>query len=110
MTPQDLTDRYFEAMRRQDLALLLSVMEEDAVLVWPDGRQVSGKAEIAAVYAKLFEHPSNNPAPGPLMVGPDSVSTEVASRFDSGETRRTCNVFRFGASGLVARMDSYRQD
>lgn len=110
MTPQELTDRYFEAMRRQDLDLLLSVFEAEGVLVWPDGRRIEGKAAMAETYARLFAHPSNNPAPGPLMIGPESVSTEVASRFDSGETRRTCNVFRFGPSGLIARMDSYRQD
>ena len=44
------------------------------------------------------------------MIGPDSFAVEVASRFASGGTRRTTNVFRLSANGLIARMDSYRQD
>ena len=110
MSPQEIADRYFAAMREQNLEALLSVFDQAGIIVWPDGRRVEGSAAIRATYQQLFQHPSNNPAPGALMIGPDSFSVEVASRFDSGETRRTTNVFRLAANGLIARMDSYRQD
>ena len=110
MTEQDIADRYFAAMRTQDLAALLAVFDESGVIVWPDGRTIEGTAAIRETYARLFQHPSNNPAPGAPMIGPESFAVEVASRFDSGETRRTTNVFRLAGNGLIARMDSYRQD
>lgn len=110
MDIKQLTDRYFEAMRVQDVVLLISVFAPDAVLVWPDGTRIEGHAAMRETYERLFRHPSNNPVPGPLMIGPESVSTQVASRFADGTTRRTCNVFRLAPDGLLARMDSYRQD
>lgn len=109
MTQQQIADRYFDAMRRQDMEMLLSVFAEDGVIVWPDGRMIEGKAAIRQVYERLFQSPSNNPAPGALMIGPDRFSVPVESHFDSGETRRTINIFRLDGDGLIARMDSYRQ-
>ena len=110
MTEQDIAERYFAAMRAQNLDALLEVFDEAGVIVWPDGRRIESKTAIRETYARLFEHPSNNPSPGALMIGPESFAVEVASRFASGETRRTCNVFRLAANGRIARMDSYRQD
>ena len=110
MSEQDIADRYFAAMRAQDLDALLEVFDEAGIIVWPDGRRIEGKSAIRETYARLFQNPSNNPDPGALMIGPDSFAAEVASRFASGETRRTTNVFRLAANGLIARMDSYRQD
>lgn len=109
MTPQEIADRYFAAMRAQQLELLLSLFEDDGMIVWPDARAIEGKAAIGQLYARLFQMPSNNPSPGSLMIGPDSFSVQVESRFESGETRRTINVFHLSANGLIARMDSYRQ-
>jgi hypothetical protein len=109
VSPQEISDRYFAAMRMQDLETLLALFTEDGVIVWPDGRAIEGKAAIREAYAAMFTRPSNNPAPGPLMVGPESFSTQVESRLLDGETRRTINVFRLAVNGLVARMDSYRQ-
>jgi hypothetical protein len=109
VTSQEIADRYFAAMQIQDLEALLAVFDEAGVIVWPDGRRIEGRTAIGEIYARLFQNPSNNPGPGTLMIGPESFSVEVASRFDSGETRRTINVFRTAANGLIARMDSYRQ-
>ena len=110
MTEQEIADRYFAAMQAQDLEALVAVFDEGGVIVWPDGRRIEGREAIRETYTRLFEHPSNNPSPGSLMIGPESFATEVASRFASGETRRTTNVFRLAPNGLIARMDSYRQD
>lgn len=110
MREQKVADRYFAAMRAQDVAALLDVFDVAGIIVWPDGRRIEGHAAIRDTYSRLFEHPSNNPAPGTLMIGPESFACEAASRFASGETRRTTNVFRLSEGGLIARMDSYRQD
>lgn len=109
MTPQDIADRYFSAMVRQDLEALLALFTEDGTIVWPDGRAIAGKSAIREAYTAMLTRPTNNPAPGPLMVGPESFSTQVESRLQNGETRRTINVFRLGEDGLVTRMDSYKQ-
>lgn len=109
MIEQDIADRYFAAMRARDIEALLNLFEEDGLIIWPDGRRVEGKPAIRDIYSRLFQGPSNNPSPGALMIGPESFASEVSSRFDSGETRRTINIFRLSAHGLIARMDSYRQ-
>lgn len=106
---QAIADRYFAAMRSQDLDALCDLFDAAGVIVWPDGRAIEGRLEIRAVYTQFFQQPPNNPEPGSVMIGPESFSTEVMSRFATGETRRTINIFRLAASGLIARMDSYRQ-
>ena len=75
---------------------------------WDEGTE-SGVPNEQMAYAAMFTRPTNNPLPGPLMLGPESFSIEVQSRMPDGTGRRTINVFRLGADGLVARMDSYRQ-
>lgn len=110
MAEQEIADGYFAAMREQDLEALIAVFDEGGVIVWPDGRTIEGRDAIRETYARLFQHPSNNPSPGLLMIGQESFAAEVASRFASGETRRTTNVFRLSKDGLISRMDSYRQD
>jgi hypothetical protein len=109
MTPQEIADAYFPAMVQQDLEALLALFAEGATIVWPDGRAIQGKAAIREAYAAMFTRPTNNPAPGPLMVGPEGFSTQVRSRLPDGSERRTINVFRLSMDGLVARMDSYKQ-
>ena len=106
---EHLADAYFSAMRDQSLDGLLALLGDDAMIVWPDGRAIEGKENIAAAYARIFSGPSNNPDRGDIMMGSNSFSAEVVSRFASGETRRTINVFRLGSDGRFARMDSYRQ-
>jgi len=109
VTGQEIADRYFAAMRAQDLDALLALFDEAAVIVWPDGRAIEGKAAIREIYARMFQNPSNNPAPRTLMSGPDSFAVQVDSRLPDGTARRTINVFRRAPNGLIARMDSYRQ-
>jgi hypothetical protein len=110
VSPQEIAERYFAAMCAQDLEALLALFDEAGVIVWPDGRRIEGREAIRETYTWLFRNPTNNPVPGPLMLGPESFATEVHSRLPDGTERRTLNVFRLAPSGLVARMDSYRQD
>jgi hypothetical protein len=109
MTPQDVADRYFTAMREQSVDALLSLFAPDGLIVWPDGREIAGHADIRTAYEGMFTRPKNNPQPGPLMVGPDCFSTQVLSRLPDGSERRTINIFQLGTDGLVTRMDSYKQ-
>jgi hypothetical protein len=109
VTPQNIAERYFAAMRAQDVEALAALFSADGVIIWPDGRRIEGVQAIRATYAAMFQHPSNNPAPGPLMIGPDRFAAEVHSRLPDGGERRTINVFETGADGLVTRMSSYRQ-
>jgi hypothetical protein len=109
VTPQDIADAYFAAMRAKDVDAFIALFAKDGVIVWPDGRRIEGHEAIRSTYVALFQHPSNNPSPGPLMTGPDCFATEVHSRFDDGTERRTTNVFVLAENGLVTRMSSYRQ-
>lgn len=110
MNAQDISDRYFGAMRAQDVEALVAVFAEDGVIVWPDGRTISGHAAMRETYTRLFQSPTNNPQPGPFMLGDGRFSTEVHSRLPDGSERRTCNIFDVRSDGLVTRMCSYRRD
>jgi hypothetical protein len=109
MTPQHIADAYFAAMRLQDVDALLALFAKDGVIIWPDGRQIMGHEEIRTTYDAMFTRPSNNPSPGPLMIGQGCFSSEVHSRLPDGSERRTTNVFMLDGAGLVTRTSSYRQ-
>ncbi|UVO52642.1 nuclear transport factor 2 family protein [Sphingomonas sp. SUN039] len=109
MSRTDAVAAYFAAMRAQDLEAFAALFSDNAEIVWPDGRAVSGIDAIRTTYARLFEHPSNNPQPGPVMMADDCCATEVHSKLPDGSERRTINVFHFGADDRFIRMASYRQ-
>lgn len=109
MTMQTMVDDYFAAMRAQDVAALVRIFAPDGKIIWPDGRAIAGHEAIRETYTKLFTMPSNNPAPGPLMAGPNCAACEVHSKLPDGSERRTINVFHFCDDGLINRMSSYRQ-
>ena len=109
MTFQEIADRYFAAMRAQDVEALLALFVDDGAIVWPNGQVITGHDAIRAAYAGLFARPSNNPEPGLLMTGLKCFSCEVHSQLPDGSERRTINVFSLDDTGLVARIASYRQ-
>lgn len=109
MTAQSMADRYFDAMIRQDVDDLLALFTPDAIITWPDGRDIAGHDAIQTAYTALFTRPTNNPQPGPLMAGEGRFAVEVLSLLADGSARRTINVFETDGSALIARLRSYKQ-
>ena len=111
MSAIEISERYFAAMTGQHLKALADLFAEDGVIVWPNGTRLEGNDAISEAYAQLFKLPTNNPHPGPLLIAaPDHFACEGLSRLPDGSERRTLNVFRLNRDGLIARLDSYRQD
>ncbi len=110
MTPQDVADRYFTAMRTGSVAGLTILFAQEGAICWPDGTLLDGKDAIKAGYERLFANATTNPSSGRLMIADDRYfSVQVTTLLADGSARRTINVFQLNADGLIERLDSYRQ-
>lgn len=109
MNPTDLVERYFAHMRARDLEGLASLFAEDAVAVFPDGREVSGLASIRGMYQHIFDAGAPTPTPLSTIAGADGAATEIEARLPDGTSRRTANFFHLGADGRISRLSVYKR-
>ena len=78
MTPIEVVETYFKAVRAQDLDLLRSIFADDMVLISINAGHLSGGENIVEFYGKFLEkHGGADPHPGPLMQFGNVVAFEV---------------------------------
>jgi ketosteroid isomerase-like protein len=109
MKPTDLVDAYFAHMRARDLEGLASLFAEDAVAVFPDGREVAGLSSIRGMYQHIFGAGAPSPTPLATIAGAEGAATEIEARLPDGTVRRTANFFHLGADGRIVRLSVYKR-
>ena len=109
MNPMDLVERYFAHMRGRDLDGLSSLFTEDAVAVFPDGREVAGLSSIRGMYQHIFGAGAPTPTPLATIVGAHGAATEIEAQLPDGSIRRTANFFHLDAEGRIVRLSVYKR-
>lgn len=109
MNSSDLAERYFAHMRDRDLEGLTSIFDEDAVVILPDGREVTGLPAIRGMYQHIWGAGAPSPTPLATVAGPDGVAVEIEAKLPDGSVRRTANFFHIGAEGRIARLSIYKR-
>ncbi len=107
MKDDNLAQQYFSSVRNRDLERLCSLYAENAELVLPDGRELSGVAAIREMYSGLFAAQAPSPTPVHIVTGDDAVAAELEIRLPSGDIRRTANFFSLNDAGLIRRLSIY---
>jgi hypothetical protein len=107
MIGEELRDRYFTAMCGADLAGVLALFADEAVVILPDGQVREGKAALEAMFSAIFDQSCPSPSPGPIIGGNGAWAVEVETKLPNGRTRNTANFFQLNAAGLIDRMHSY---
>ena len=110
MGKHELADSYFSKIRNRDLEGLLAFFVADAVLKLPDGREFSGVGAIREMYRGLFAAQAPSPTPVAVVVGTDSVATEIEARLPDGTVRRTANFFHLDKEGRIQRLNIYARN
>jgi hypothetical protein len=105
----ELRDRYFAAMRAADLAGVLALFAEDAVVILPDGQERIGKAALSDMFSSIFCQSRPNPLPGQITGANGSWAVEVETALPDSRLGHTANFFRLNAAGQIERMHSYRR-
>jgi ketosteroid isomerase-like protein len=104
-----LADRYFACMMARDLDGLAAIFDEDAVVVLPDGREVSGLPAIRGMYQHIWGSGAPSPTPLATVAAAQAVAVEIEARLPDGSSRRTANFFHLGAEGRIARLSIYKR-
>jgi hypothetical protein len=80
MRPSELPDHYFPSVQARDIDRFISLFADDAIMILPDGRQVSGAPTIArwnwAFSRRVRPHRSRLPS------SLESTLSQWKSRFD----------------------------
>lgn len=102
-----LAERYFTAMREQDLASLRAMFAPDAVLCVPDGRSFAGIEEIVGWFSLLFGSVSPSPRCVAEVPAERAIAVEIETTLPGGAVRRTANFFDLNERGLITGLRSY---
>ena len=109
MPPTELADRYFTSVRACDIDGFIALFAEDATLVRPDGRELSGIAAIREMELGVFAVSPPKPSPVAIVAGENSIAVELHVRLPDGTVRRMANFFHLNAQGRIQRLSIYRQ-
>ena len=109
MTPNELAERYFAAVRAKDIDTFVGLFAEDALYVMPDGRSFTGHAEIRQWQTMVFGSGSPFPTPLTIVAGDGGVAVEVEARLPDGSARRTCNLYTLAPDGRIQRLSVFKQ-
>ena len=110
MRPSDIPNLYFRSVQARDIDLFISLFADDAIMILPDGREVSGIEAIRKMELSVFES-SSPPSPNPvaITVGDDSVAVEIDVHLPNGQVLKMADFFRLNSEGRIRRLSVYRQ-
>lgn len=110
LTPAQVAERYFVCMRARDLDSLCALFAEDAVMILPDGKELTGRDAIRGMYAYLFQAGAPVPDAVATVASGTMAAVEIEARLPDGSVRRTANFFHCGDAGTIKRLGVYRRD
>ena len=110
-TTSELFESYFAAESRRDVRAVVEHFREDAVLVLPDGRTLSGRGAIGEFYAEVYAQLAELDVHVVSMstaAGITAVEWEASLVYESNDTQtlRGVNVVRTSA-GMFAEVRTY---
>ena len=110
MHSNELPDLYFSSVQGRDIDRFVSLFAEDAVMILPDGSEVSGVAAIREMELRVFES-SSPPSPTPVSIVADdgSVAVEIDVRLPSGQVLKMASFFQLNGEGHIQRLSIYRK-
>ncbi|MET0251063.1 MAG: nuclear transport factor 2 family protein [Novosphingobium sp.] len=109
MDARELADGYFTGIRSRDIAAMVGKFAPDAVMILPDGREITGADALRTFYGGLFAANPPFPTPARIIVGAGEAAVEIEAKLDDGSARRTANFFDFDGQGRIARLSIYRR-
>ena len=91
----------------RDIDRFISLFAEDAIIILPDGREVSGAPAIREMELAVFAASPPTPTPVAIVAGEDSVAVEIEVRLPSGQLLKCANFFHLNKEGRIQRLSVY---
>lgn len=110
MTPTDVAEAYFAAVRAKDIDAWIALFADNARYILPDGTEFAGKEAIRSVQVRVFNSGSAPfPTPKAMIAGENGIAAEVQTQLPDGTKLRTTNVYHLDGEGLIERLSVYKQ-
>lgn len=100
-------EAYLAAVRARDLDAFVSLFAEGATYTVPNGRTMTGPAEIREFQTMVFNAGQPFPTPTGWIVASDAVAVEVDAALPDGSVRQTTNHYRFDETGRITSLNVY---
>lgn len=105
--PRAVVDAYFAAVRARDVDAFVALFAPDAVYTVPNGKTMTGHAEIREFQQMVFGAGAPVPHPQGRFVGPEGIAVEIEAHLPDGSVRQTTNHYRFDGAGRIASLKVY---
>ena len=109
MHPKDLPNHYFPSVRARDIDRFMALFAEDAIMILPDGRELSGAPAIRAMELAVFAASPPMPTPVAIVADQHSVAVEIDVRLPNGQLLKFANFFHLDDQGRIKRLSVYRK-
>jgi uncharacterized protein (TIGR02246 family) len=109
MTPAELPEHYFPAVRERDIERFMALFAEDAVMILPDGTEVVGAPAIREAEQKVFASGAPVPQPTFVTAGENAVAVEIDVHLPGGRVMKAANFYQLNGDGLIKRLSTYRK-
>ena len=107
MKPEEVAKAYFAAVRTKDLDAFGRLFAQDAVFVFPDGKEHVGLPAILEMERAAFEGTSPSPTPRVMIVGDKAVAGEADVELAGGRVIQAANLFYLNDAGKIQRLSSF---
>jgi ketosteroid isomerase-like protein len=107
MTPTEVAEAYFAAVRAKDIDAFVALFAEDADYLMPNGAAYKGAAQIREVQTGVFAHGAPFPTPLSMTASENGVAVEVEARLPDGTSRFTANIYKLDDAGKIERLSVY---
>jgi ketosteroid isomerase-like protein len=107
MTPTEVAQAYFAAVRAKDIEAFVALFAEDADYIMPHGAVYKGHAQIREVQSGVFAHGAPIPTPLSMTASDDGIAVEVEARLPDGSSRFTANIYKLNLAGKIQRLSVY---
>jgi hypothetical protein len=107
MNIDHIVEQYFAAIRAKDIDGLLSLYEESATMILPNGKEVRGVGAIGEMQRMVFAGAAPLPAVINKVLGENSAAVEIEARLADGSVRKTANFYQLTTTGRIARLSVY---
>ena len=105
--PEEVAQAYFAAVRAKDIDAFKTLFAEDAVFVFPDGKDYVGLPAIIEMELAAFAGTGPTPTPRVMIIGDKAVAGEADVELADGRVIRAANLFYLNDDGKIQRLSSF---
>lgn len=109
MTAEHLARKYYRSINAKDVEGVLGVLSDEAVFQLPDGREVTGRDALRAMYTHVFAAGGPQPQPVRIVASDTEAAVEVEVTLADGSKLYMASFFTMGPGETFEKVAVYQR-